>query len=242
MTTDLVQWHDCHATTTSLIIAEKFGKRHKNVLRDIEKLIADCASDEVGQLKIEPSSDFGDEVGRPKIGPSSDFGLLNFEESSYLNQQNKPQPMYFLTRDAFSLLVMGFTGKEALAWKLRFIAAFNALETALRDRLEQDARREAAHQEQARAYWFAHRPHWRAVHDLVIDGLAPPRIAARIGRSVASVRRAIHRMIEVGILHPRLVGEALHGSAFSRRLRRSGVMQTWGQRARQLDLFGGVAV
>jgi hypothetical protein len=38
MTTDLVQWHDRHTTTTSLIVAEKFGKRHKHVLQAIERL------------------------------------------------------------------------------------------------------------------------------------------------------------------------------------------------------------
>jgi Rha family phage regulatory protein len=59
MTTDLVHLHDKHATTTSLIVAEKFGKRHDNVLRAIEKLIAECSDEEFGLLKIEETSGLG---------------------------------------------------------------------------------------------------------------------------------------------------------------------------------------
>ena len=73
---------------TSLDIAETFGKEHKNVLRDIKQL--EC---------------------------SDEFGQLNFEPSSYINQQNKEQPMYFITRDGFTLLVMGYTGEKAMKFK-----------------------------------------------------------------------------------------------------------------------------
>lgn len=91
--------------TTSRAIAERFGKHHKNVLRDIEKLLAEL--------------------------PDSEFGRLNFEPSSYLNEQNKLQPEYRLSHDGFAFLAMRFTGKEAMAWQIAFLQAFNALETEL---------------------------------------------------------------------------------------------------------------
>ena len=71
------------AVTTSLVLAEKFGKRHDNVLQIIES-----------------------------IPCSKEFRLLNFKESSYINTQNKKQPMFYITRDGFMLVAMGFTGAE----------------------------------------------------------------------------------------------------------------------------------
>ena len=94
-------------TTTSLAIAERFGKRHDNVIRDIEKL--EC---------------------------SEKFRFLNFEER--LREVPGPKGivrtyrMYNITKDGFSFLVMGFSGKEAAAWKERYIEAFNAMDAALR--------------------------------------------------------------------------------------------------------------
>ena len=83
-------------------VAEVFEKRHDNVLRDIKELIVD-----------------------------ESFGFLNFEESSYINSQNKEQPEYLMTRDGFTLLAMGFTGAKAMQWKIKYIAAFNAMEAEL---------------------------------------------------------------------------------------------------------------
>ena len=93
---------------TSLDIAETFGKEHKNVLRDIKQL--EC---------------------------SDEFGQLNFEPSSYINQQNKEQPMYFITRDGFTLLVMGYTGEKAMKFKEAYIGQFNAMEKALIGKLKE---------------------------------------------------------------------------------------------------------
>lgn len=91
--------------TTSLIVAEKFHKRHDIVLRDIRNL--DC---------------------------SNEFRLHNFVESSYKNEQNKEQPMFYLTKDAFMFLVMGYRGKRAADIKEKYIAAFNAMEALLREK------------------------------------------------------------------------------------------------------------
>jgi len=88
-----------HATTTSLKVAESFGKRHDLVLRTIRSL--EC---------------------------SEEFRLRNFAESSYTSAQNKALPMYTITRDGFAFLASGFTGKEAAQWKERYIEAFNKLE------------------------------------------------------------------------------------------------------------------
>ena len=87
-------------------IAEHFDKRHDHVMRDIEELLR----------------------GLPKIGDTP-----MFIKSTYVHPQNgQSYPMYYMTRDGFSLLVMGFTGKSALEWKLKYIEAFNKMEEALR--------------------------------------------------------------------------------------------------------------
>lgn len=98
---------------SSINIAETFGKRHDNIMRDIRQAINEMQSLE-GSIK----------------------GLLNFEESSYKNQQGKEQPCYLMNRDAFCFIVMGFTGKKAFEWKLKYIEAFNAMEAELRKQYE----------------------------------------------------------------------------------------------------------
>lgn len=90
--------------TTSLKVAEVFGKRHDNVIRDIEAL--EC---------------------------SPEFAALNFEECSYL-VNNRKHPMYQMTRDGWAFLVMGFTGKKAAEFKEAYIQAFNMMEDKLRNR------------------------------------------------------------------------------------------------------------
>jgi Rha family phage regulatory protein len=213
MTIDLVHLHDQHATTTSLIVAEKFGKRHDTVLRAIRNL--ECSPEFHRR-------NFAELIAHAEVGKGA----------------QKPIPAYSITRDGFAFLAMGFTGKEAAAWKEKFIAAFNALEAQVLKQLEQQAKWEADHIEQAKAHWFKKCKHWQPIYELlIVYSLEPKRIAERIGKSVASVRRAIHRMIEVGILHPRLVREVIKQSAFARELTRSGVFDRWGKKARQLDLF-----
>lgn len=100
---NIVETDGCKMFTSSLIVAESFGKVHKNVLRDIENL--QC---------------------------SPEFRQLNFEHTSYVHPQNgETYPAYRLTRDGFSFLAMGFTGKKAAVWKEKFLMAFNAMEQAL---------------------------------------------------------------------------------------------------------------
>lgn len=92
------------ALTTSLAVAEKFGKHHRNVLQAIRNL--EC--------------------------PQA-FTELNFKLSEYIDPTGRKLPMYDITRDGFAVLAMGFTGPEALRWKIAFLDAFNALESAWRD-------------------------------------------------------------------------------------------------------------
>jgi Rha family phage regulatory protein len=97
------------AVVSSLQVAEHFHKRHDRVLRAIENLIA----------------------GLPQNGET----LKMFFKSTYTEKQNnQTYPMYYMNRDGFSLLVMGFTGKKALEWKLKYIQAFNQMEKLLTEK------------------------------------------------------------------------------------------------------------
>ncbi|MEN6421333.1 MAG: Rha family transcriptional regulator [Smithella sp.] len=89
-------------TTTSKNLAEVFGKRHDDVLKAVRGLDV-----------------------------PEEFGLRNFAESSYKNAQGKKQPMVEMTRDGFTILVMGFTGPKAMKFKLAYIEAFNKMEKEL---------------------------------------------------------------------------------------------------------------
>ena len=89
------------------IVAYHFKRSHKNVLRDIAKLRAKC-----------PESFFALNFEPKEIEVKTGFGV-------------RKDRAYLLTRDAFSLLVMGFTGAVAVRWKIRYIEAFNALEAAV---------------------------------------------------------------------------------------------------------------
>lgn len=101
---NLVEINNGKVVVSSLQVAERFGKRHADVLESIKNL--DC---------------------------SEEFSQRNFPFTSYKDGQNKERPMYLMTRDGFSFLVMGFTGKEAAHWKEEFIKAFNAMEEELKN-------------------------------------------------------------------------------------------------------------
>ncbi|EAI8457692.1 phage antirepressor Ant [Campylobacter coli] len=68
-----------------------------------------------------------------KNQPQNDFTESNFILSTYKDKKGELRPCYNLTRDAFSLLVMGFTGEKAYKWKILFIKAFNEMEKRLRN-------------------------------------------------------------------------------------------------------------
>jgi len=96
--------HKEKAVVSSRTIAEKFEKEHKNVMQSVYNLTAENSA----------------------VTPM--FMRGHFEV------RGRRFPEYLVTRDGFSLLVMGFTGAKALEWKLKYIQAFNAMEAFIQER------------------------------------------------------------------------------------------------------------
>jgi Rha family phage regulatory protein len=104
---DLVIMHDREAVTSSMMVAKVFGKDHRNVLRDIRHLVE----------------------GLPKIEQAPHM----FVPGTMINEQNRQEyPVYYMNRDGFTLLAMGFTGAKAMHFKLQYIQAFNIMEIQLK--------------------------------------------------------------------------------------------------------------
>ena len=105
---DLVTIMRNNAVVSSLDVAAHFHKRHDNLM----KVIVEAEST---ALNFKASD-------KP------------FIRASYKDASGKENPMYYLTRDGFSFVVMGFTGKKAAEWKWKYIEAFNAMERILTER------------------------------------------------------------------------------------------------------------
>lgn len=101
---NLVQVTDGQIVVESRKIAEHFDKQHKHVLDAIENITAENSA-----------------------------VTTMFCETTYTAGTGKAYKEYLMNRDGFSLLVMGFTGKKALEWKIKYIQAFNAMEEKLRN-------------------------------------------------------------------------------------------------------------
>lgn len=95
-------------------VAENFEKRHDSVMRDIQNVIDSL--EEISLHKIEEPN------------------IQNFFIKTFYKDRGKKYPEYLLTRDGFTLLVMGFTGKKAMAFKLAYIQRFNEMESFIKDR------------------------------------------------------------------------------------------------------------
>lgn len=102
--------------TSSQIVALYFNKEHYHVLRTIESIIAEFSA-----LTSQKHQN-------PKLDSDSLFYVASYESGT-----GKRYKMYFMTRDGFTLLAMGFTGKKALEWKIRYIQAFNEMERKLKE-------------------------------------------------------------------------------------------------------------
>ncbi|RTJ68979.1 Rha family transcriptional regulator [Campylobacter jejuni] len=100
----------------SLDLAKVFNKNHKDVLETT------------------------------KNQPQNDFTESNFILSTYKDKKGELRPCYNLTRDGFSLLVMGFTGEKAYKWKIEFIKAFNEMEKRLKNLEQEQMQKLAFHQ------------------------------------------------------------------------------------------------
>lgn len=108
---NLVYIHHEIAVCDSLQVTEKFEKEHRNVMRDITNLLENTE------------------------GACSKLSRPLFLKNSYIHPQNKQRyPKYYMTRDGFTLLTMGFTGQKSLEWKLKYINAFNRMESIIREK------------------------------------------------------------------------------------------------------------
>jgi Rha family phage regulatory protein len=81
-------------------VATRFGKEHRRVLQSVREIMSSI---------------------------DAEFSLHHFVQSTYSNERGQSQPEILMTKDGFSLLAMGFTGPEAMKWKITFIKAFNLI-------------------------------------------------------------------------------------------------------------------
>lgn len=93
---------------SSLDVAETFEKNHRDVMESIRNIETGISTAEFSAL---------------------------FNLASYRAINGKSNPMYQMTRDGFTLLVMGYTGEKAMKFKLAYIKQFNAMEKILRGKL-----------------------------------------------------------------------------------------------------------
>ena len=100
----IVTLHHRKVITTSLKVAVAFNKNHKSVLRAIDNVKNDC---------------------------DDNFTRRNFALSDYQDSTGRTLPMITMTRAGFTLIAMGFTGKQATVWKIKYIDAFDKMEAAL---------------------------------------------------------------------------------------------------------------
>lgn len=101
------------ATVSSLDIAETFGKSHRHVLEDIRRIFNTISSAEFSAL---------------------------FYKSDYIGANGKKNPLYYMNRDGFTLLVMGYNGEKAMKFKLNYIKQFNEMEKALKEKITERAK------------------------------------------------------------------------------------------------------
>ena len=103
---DLVIMNNNQAVTTSLVLAEVFDKKHKNVIQTISSKINSAEN-------------------------SAQYKKM-FAETTYTDKSGKQNKMYYLNRDGFTFIAMGFTGRKADEFKLKYIDAFNRMEEQIK--------------------------------------------------------------------------------------------------------------
>ena len=114
---DFVEIKDEEVYTTSRIVAEKFGKRHDHIVRDIETTISN-----INEAQVIENKDF------PKNGEVKNGYFI---ETFYVDNLGRTYKQYLITEDGLALLVMGFTGVEAMRVKLKFVAEFNRMKNII---------------------------------------------------------------------------------------------------------------
>jgi Rha family phage regulatory protein len=156
----LVTQRDGQVIVTSLKVAEHFQRRHKNVMQGIENALSDIADEE--------------------------FSRLNFQPRNQV-VRGREYPYYDLSEEAFALTVMGFSGKQAMQWKLDFLKALIAMREQL---AAQQAR-------QANALFFL-RPAWKPISEHP-DMRRGELISLTGHKSPGSITACRRRMRQVGL-------------------------------------------
>lgn len=191
MNNNLVQISNNQLTTTSKVIAEAFGVLHKNVLAKIQSL----------------------EI-------PTDFSRLNFQPAEYLDEQGKTRKQYTITRDGFTLLAMGFTGKKAMKFKIDFINAFNAMEAELLNRatlkkptfaetllgsreLKKENEKLKNLTSSLQTELLKSKPLWRKINRYTEMGLTNAEISRLIGKAPRTVRQYKTEMCHLLLLAPK---------------------------------------
>jgi Rha family phage regulatory protein len=170
---DAVTLKDDQPITTSLRVAESFGKRHDDVLKRIKSL--DC---------------------------SESFRLRNFAETVYHRENPSggapiATPMVEMTRDGFVFLCMGFTGAKAAAFKEAYIARFNEMETALRNAIKEEV---ATENERLRQSLLAANPALAALVRYYGLPLSIAEVGRLLGLSAEATRTRLKKAAELGLI------------------------------------------
>ena len=154
-------------------VAKNFGKEHKHVLESVRTILA------------------------------AENSATKFFYESTFESRGKQYPEYLMNRDGFSLLVMGFTGKEAMAWKIKYIQAFNEMEKKLkepaplqREQLEVDLYN--AKTAQANLWLLIAGNTINATHKEICNAYAPNSLAGREVFALPMVEQKTYTATEIG--------------------------------------------
>ena len=158
--------------TTSAAVAEAFGRRHDHVVRDIRNLL--------GVLPKDHLPKFGEMVFDAQIGSGAIRQVAGF----------------WMNRDGFALLAMGFTGRKALEFKLAYIDAFNAMESQLHAG-NADAQRELS---RLRAELVAGNPVYSRLARYHAAGLNSAEIGTLMDMHRTTVGVHLRKMAHLGLI------------------------------------------
>lgn len=136
-----------NAVVNSRDVAKVFRKRHKNVLQNIDNLRSNWSSlvglksepnSKITRLKSEPSKTLNPNLSPVDLEALNHVSKMKFDDcfipSTYITQNGRTVRSYDMNRDGFTLLTMGFNGRDALAFKLAYISRFNEMEQELTKR------------------------------------------------------------------------------------------------------------
>ncbi|MCW3764660.1 Rha family transcriptional regulator [Weissella confusa] len=125
-----------NAVVNSRDVAKVFHKQHKNILRDIDRLKSDWSN--FTRLKSEPSKTLNPNLSPVDLETLNHVSKMKFDDcfipSTYITKDGRTVRSYDMNRDGFTLLTMGFNGRDALAFKLAYISRFNEMEQEITKR------------------------------------------------------------------------------------------------------------